>query len=191
MAWYYILFFFVLAFFLLKTVITLIFGDTDIDFDADGDVDFDVSSMFSFKGALHFLLGFSTYLSATARFSSACSSDETFQFTWIHFLIATVIGFVFMYGLFKLYTLMMKFNHYNSSNFDVNGYTCSVLINNGLIDIDTPDKELGGHGHAYLYTVLVNTEVGSRKINILSDNGNLAIGSEHKIYRNEDGEYYI
>ena len=77
---------------------------------------------------------------------------------------------------------MMKLNHFNSNNIDVNNYNCSILINNGIVDND--NKIFG-------YTVLVNTEVGSRKISVLSDKNNLAIGSEHKIYKNEQGIYYI
>ena len=78
MEWYNILFFVTLAFFIIKTIISFVFGDIDIDFDADGDVDFDVSSMLSFKGILHFLLGFSTYLAALARFNNVQTFHRIF-----------------------------------------------------------------------------------------------------------------
>lgn len=180
MEWYNILFFCVLIFFIVKTLITVIFGDIDIDFDFDGDIDFDISSMFSFKGILHFLLGFSSYLAIIAKFYS--TPGVLYQFQWYHYVIAFCIGIIFMVVLFDLYKLMMKLNHFNSNNIDVNNYNCSILIDNGIVDND--NKIFG-------YTVLVNTEVGSRKISVLSDKNNLAIGSEHKIYKNEQGIYYI
>lgn len=192
MAWYYILFLFVLSFFLIKMILTLTIGDSDIDvdFDADGDVDFDLSSMFSFKGALHFLLGFSSYLAAIAHFNSTTAAlNEIYQFTIADYIIAIVIGIIFTYILFQLYKLMMKFNHYNNQNIDVNNYTCTILISNGLTDV--PGEAGKSHAHMYSYTVLVNTEIGSRKINVLSPKSNLEIGSEHKIYKNVQGIYYI
>ena len=131
MAWYYILFFSVCTFFIVKTVFSWVFGDTEVDFDADGDIDFDVSSMLSFKGILHFLLGFSTYLAATARFDRAYDAATTYQFTWIHYAYASVIGVVFMIVLWRLYKLMMKLNHGNQSNVNLCGCTCTVLTNLG------------------------------------------------------------
>ena len=188
MAWYYILFFTVFAFFIIKMILTLVLGDTDIDvdFDADGDIDFDLSTVFSFKGVLHFLLGFSSYLSAIAKFKT-----DFISFNFNDYIVAVSVGILFMYGLFYLYKLMMKLNHYNSENIDINNYMCTILINNGLVDTDTPASDHSGHDHAYSYTVLVNTEVGSRKITLLSQHENLPIGSEHKIYKNVYGIYYI
>ena len=185
MAWYNILFFAVLIFFVLKLVLTLFFGDTDVDFDADGDIDFDLSSLFSFKGVLHSLLGFSTYLASVAHFdNTSIGFDESYNFSIGNYILAVVIGLIFSVVLFYLYKLMMKLNHYNDQNLDVNGYKCTILISNGIVD--TQD-----HNHAYSYTVLVNTEVGSRKINVLSNKKNLEIGSEHKILMNEQGIYFI
>ena len=180
MAWYYILFYITLIFFVVKTIITLSFGDTDIDFDADGDVDFDVSSMFSFKGILHFLFGFSTYLSLIAKFDTDVS--VTGNLSWIHYVIGIIVGIIFMCGLYMLYRLMMKFNHYDINNLDVYNYPCTILINNGLSD---------SNNNTYSYTVLINTEAGSRKINVISDKPNLKIGGEYKIYKNNQGIYYI
>lgn len=142
MAWYYILFFSVLAFFLIKTVLSWLFGETDIDFDADGDIDFDVSSMLSFKGLLHFLLGFSTYLAATARFDRTYDALGIYHFTFVHYLIAAGMGIAFMIMLWYLYQMMMKLNHGNQINIDLTGYSCSVLtnLNNGryVVIVKTP-----------------------------------------------------
>ncbi len=62
MAWYTILFITVMSLFIIKLAISLFAGDIDIDIDFDGDSDFDTSSAFSFKGLIHFLMGFSSYL---------------------------------------------------------------------------------------------------------------------------------
>ena len=99
MCWFYILFFFTLGIFVLKTLLTIMFGDTDIDFDTDGDVDFDVSSVFSFKGILHFLLGFSSFLSITGWVNKITT------FSIYHYVIAFIIGVIFMFGLYYIYVL--------------------------------------------------------------------------------------
>ena len=44
--------------FLLQFVISIFFGGLDIDVDGDTNVDFDLGSLFSFKGLIHFLIGF-------------------------------------------------------------------------------------------------------------------------------------
>ena len=107
MAWYYILFFSVVAFFIIKTILSWMFGDVDVDFDADGDIDFDISSMISFKGVLHFLLGFSTYLAATARFDRTYDALGTYQFTAWHFVIASIINTVTVLNTIAFYSIIM------------------------------------------------------------------------------------
>lgn len=178
MTWYYLLFFICLGIFLLKTLISIFFGDIDLDVDFDGDTDFDTSTLFSFKGILHFLLGFSTYLVGIARLNVNSATD--FEFAWYHYLIATFVGFLLMIMLYYSYKLMMKFNHYSDSKLNLTNYTCSILNYNGKVDNDI-----------HSYTVLVNTEQGSQKINIISNNGKLANGSSHIIKMNEQGIYYI
>lgn len=179
MSWYYILFFVVFCFFLIKTIITLVFGDIDVDFDLDGDIDFDVSSMFSFKGILHFLLGFSTYLSLIAKFNEV--NNETYHFSIIHYLIAIFIGIIFCIALFYLYKLMMKLNHNSDNIMSLNNYNATVLINNGY---DTSNN-------LTIYTVNVLTESGIRKINVYSEKPNLKIGENYKIYVDEKNRYFI
>lgn len=169
MSWYIILFLTCLCFFIIKTLISFFAGDTDIDFDVDGDIDFDISTLFSFKGILHFLLGFSSFLTVEEKFGEV-SSMSTY-----HYLIAIVIGLIFTICLFYLYKLMMKLNHSNSNEIDINGCKCSILTN--LND-----------GH---YKVLVHTPVGLLEKIITSNDHNLKIGSEHKISKNEQGIYYI
>ena len=176
--WLYI-FVVTFIFVFIKTVASFIIGDIDVDFDADGDVDFDISSMLSFKGILHFLLGISTYLSLIAKLNTSnFGFDTCYNYQWYHYVIGIFIGMIFMFALFKLYQLMMKFNHYNNKNPDFNNCNCSILINNG-------------NG---IYTVLAKTPLGTYKINAKSTGlvDNLEIGNEYKlIYDNNSKEYFL
>lgn len=175
---WYIVFFVAFAFFIIKTIISLCLGDVDVDFDSDGDVDFDLSSMFSFKGILHFILGISTYMSIIAKFDPGYTGYGYYNYTWYHYLIGIGIGFLFMFLLFKLYQLMMKLNHSNTKNPNFDNCDCSILINNG-----------GGS-----YTVLVRTPLGTYKINARANGliDNLKIGDEYKvIYHKDYKEYFL
>ena len=68
MEWYYILGIISYGIFIVQFILSnLGFGDTDIDIDLDGDIDFDVSDLLSFKGLIHFLMGFSGWLSLKQR----------------------------------------------------------------------------------------------------------------------------
>ena len=170
MSWYFILFWVCFCFFILKTLISFFAGDTDIDFDADGDIDFDVSTLFSFKGVMHFLLGFSSFLSLVAKFSEAAS------LSWYHYLIAIGVGFIFMVGLFYLYKLMMKLNHGNSDEVNIDGCKCAILTNLG----------------DGFYKVLIYTPAGilDRAIKSYEGQTDLKIGGEYKITK-VDGKPYI
>ena len=171
MDWYYILFFIVLAIFLFKTIVSLIAGDIDVDFDLDGDIDFDISSMFSFKGILHFLLGFSSYLSLIGYFYSNT------KIIFVDYAIAIIVGFAFMIGLYYLYKLMMKFNHINHDNPDFSGMDCTVLTNLG-------------NGS---YVVMINTPQGSFKktMNHMNNNKDISVGSQLRIAKDMSNNEYI
>lgn len=170
MSWFYILFFVVLTIFVIKTLLSTIFGDTDIDFDVDGDVDFDVSSMLSFKGILHFLIGFSSYLSITGYVNNANT------FSVFHYVIAFIIGVIFMIGLFYIYRLMIKLNHHNVDNPNFNGCTATVLA----------DYDNGWHD------VLIKTYQGTlkRKLHQYDSHSTFKVGDEC-IVRRINGQYYL
>lgn len=77
--------------FLLQFVISVFFGDLDMDVDGDANADFDLGSLFSFKGLVHFLIGFGwtrvlfdgdrgrcmPWLCWWARCSCSCCSTRT------------------------------------------------------------------------------------------------------------------
>lgn len=50
--------------FLLQFILSIFFGsmDTDIDVNADGNADIDMSSVLSFKGLIHFCMGFGWFM---------------------------------------------------------------------------------------------------------------------------------
>lgn len=58
---YFYIAIFLTGLFIVQTVLSIIFGglDTDLDIDGDGSVDLDISGIISFKGLLHFGIGFS------------------------------------------------------------------------------------------------------------------------------------
>jgi hypothetical protein len=62
MTWYEIVLVASSAFFVLSTVGSLLFGGMDVDLDADVDAGTLLSDIFSFKGLVHFAIGFSLVL---------------------------------------------------------------------------------------------------------------------------------
>jgi hypothetical protein len=95
MAWYEIILIASSALFLLTTIGSLIFGE--IEFDADLDVDSDgflLSDVVSFKGLLHFVLGFSLTLTLMQEVSFRTVG------------IAVLVGSVFVFVLYYLYKLV-------------------------------------------------------------------------------------
>lgn len=170
MSWFYILFGIVLGIFIIKTLISTVFGDMDIDFDVDGDIDFDVSSMLSFKGILHFLLGFSSYLSIFGYV------NHVTHFSFIHYIIAFIVGIIFMIGLYYLYKLVIKLNHHNEDNPNFDGCNATVLTsyNNGW------------------YDVLIMTYQGTlkRKLQQYDNYSTFKIGDECTI-RRVNGQYFL
>jgi hypothetical protein len=163
----------------LKTIVSWIFGDIDIDLDVDGDMDFDVSSVLSFKGVLHFLIGFSAYLSSIAYFSNINQTtiNDAYQFTILEYVIATIVGIIFMSLLWYVYKFMMKLNHSTQNNPDFNECSCSVLTNIG-------------NG---LYVVLIKTPLGMYKKTFrhISNKNDISIGMKLKIIKNTDGNFVL
>ena len=173
MAWYYILFLILLVYFVIKTVLVWFLGDFDIDFDADGDVDFDFTSLLSFKGIMHFLLGFSGYLSAVARLCSDYSGQAVASFSPLQYAIATGVGFALMIALWYMYKMMMKLTHVPDDP-KIVGRKCIVTLNRG-------------NGE---YVVGVQTPQGTFTREVISNDENIPLGSERTVKWSEDGDRY-
>lgn len=96
MEWYYILGIISYGIFLIQFILSFIGGETDIDIDFDGELDFSMSDIVSFKGLIHFLMGFSGWIIVTR------------EFTIINVLFACIIGFLFVLILYYIYKLAIS-----------------------------------------------------------------------------------
>ena len=163
MAWYTILFITVASLFIVKLAISLFAGDIDMDVDFDGDSDFDTSSAFSFKGALHFLLGFSSYLLMRAHTSTINIVDGKVQFSAGDFIWAFIVGVLVMVALFYAYKLALKANNSTKDPED--------LIDNakGTIYINL------GNGS---YSVQAHTPAGTTNVTAFYSGDELEVGTE-------------
>lgn len=102
--WYYILGIISYGIFLIQFILSFIFGDFDIDIDFDNELDFDSNSLLSFKGLIHFLMGFSGWLMLIGKV------------TLIHIIIGIIFGIIFVILLYYIYKLCMKFNSQRTIN---------------------------------------------------------------------------
>lgn len=163
MAWYTYLFIVTMSLFIIKLVISLFAGDMDLDVDFDGDSDFDTSSAFSFKGVLHFLLGFSSYLFMRAHTSTVNIVGDSVQFTYLDFIFAVITGIILMLILFYAYKLALKANNSTKNPED--------LIDNakGIIYINL------GNGS---YSVQVHTPAGTTNVTAFYSGDELEPGTE-------------
>lgn len=97
MEWYYILGIISYSIFIVQFCLSFVGGETELDVDFDGDMDFSFSDLISFKGLIHFLMGFSGWLMVTR------------EINFFTILIACVIGFFFVLVLYFIYKLAMEF----------------------------------------------------------------------------------
>lgn len=86
---------FVYSLFIVRFILSWIGGDFEIDSDAD----LDISDVVSFKGLTHFMMGLSGWLSVKSLVSTV---------QWYDYIIAVVIGCIFVVMLYYVYKLMLK-----------------------------------------------------------------------------------
>ena len=79
-------------------IIRFILSWIGADFDIDADVD--ISDVVSFKGFTHFLMGFSGWLSV--------KSYTTHNVMWYDYLIALILGVIFVILLYFVYKLLIS-----------------------------------------------------------------------------------
>lgn len=98
MAWYVIVLIVSSGFLLLTTIGSLFFGDMDVDMDTDLDLDsrFLLSDVISFKGLIHFTIGFSLTLTLMKGV------------TPLSLTIGVIAGIVFVLVLYFLYKLVYE-----------------------------------------------------------------------------------
>lgn len=115
-----------LAQFILSMVIGELGADTDVDLDADGIGDLNLSDLFSFKGLLHFGIGFSWTMWFTRDMPNKAASVA----------ISVLIGVVFMIVLFLTYWLAGKLKNdpRQESGSDLVGRTAEIYLSEGPRD---------------------------------------------------------
>lgn len=98
--------------FLLQFILSIFFGsmDTDIDVNADGNADIDMSSVLSFKGLIHFCMGFGWFM-------YLCQPP----YIVLHYLGAVISGSFFIFVLAWIYKLCYKLKQENKGSPDKPG----------------------------------------------------------------------
>ena len=124
--------------FILRFILSWIGGD----FELDADADFDLGDVVSFKGATHFLMGLTGWLSA--------KNLITHNVQWYDYLIGFVIGIIMIIVLFYAYKLMMNLESKPRvlSGKDLIGHEAKVYL------VQSGDK----------YIITVNNGVGTQEV---------------------------
>ena len=119
--------------FIIRFILSWVGGDFDLDMDTD---DVDLGDIVSFKGITHFLMGFFGWLST--------KSFTTHNIMWYDYLIAFVLGVIFVIILYYVYKFLMKLENKPQvlSGKDLIGSTAKVYLTSSTIDADTLFKYL-------------------------------------------------
>jgi len=119
MEWYVIVLIVSAGLFVITTLGSLFFGNLDIDANADLDLgsDFLLSDLISFKGLIHFTIGFSLSLTIMEEFSVKSS------------IVGGVTGIVFVLVLYYLYKfLFKKLQHNIKYTYEINDMEAEVYF---------------------------------------------------------------
>ena len=153
--------------FLLQFIMSVFFGGLDIDVDGDANADFDIGSFFSFKGMVHFLIGFGWT-------KVLLHGDE-----WHTYAIAVVVGLVFMFALFYTYVLAFRLQNLRKPEapYALVGRVGRVYINEG-------------DGR---YTIFVERDGADRELDVVSESGRTDYKTDERvsIVRYDQTRYYI
>ena len=139
---YYTIAAIIYSIFIIRFILSWVGGDFDVETDVD------VSDVVSFKGLTHFLMGFSGWLSV--------KSFTTHNVMWYDYLIAFVLGVIFVIILYYVYKFLMKLENKPQilSGKDLIGSTAKVYLVLSTIDADTLFK----------YIITVDNGIGTIEI---------------------------
>lgn len=139
---YYTITAIIYSIFIIRFILSWVGGDFDVETDVD------VSDVVSFKGLTHFLMGFSGWLSV--------KSFTTHNVVWYDYLIAFVLGVIFVIILYYVYKFLMKLENKPQvlSGKDLIGSTAKVYLVLSIIDADTLFK----------YIITVDNGIGTVEI---------------------------
>lgn len=153
--------------FLMQFIMSVFFGGLDIDVDGDANADFDLGSFFSFKGMVHFLIGFG--------WTKVLFPDDG----WYTFAIAVVVGLVFMIALFYSYLLAFRLQNLRKPE------RADALVGRvGCIYINEGDGR---------YTIFVERDGAERELDVVSESGRTDYKTDERvtIERYAQNKYYI
>ena len=157
--------------FLIQFIISMCGGtdlDTDIDFDGDGFSDLSWGDIFSFKGIIHFLMGFAGWLSL---------SSYTGTVAWYDYFIAFALGIVFVIVLMYVGILLLRLKH------EPTGQTAQdYLGHKGIVTIVSEEENV--------YYIAMQDFCGY-ELKVYSTGDKYKLGDEVIINSFNDGKYYI
>ena len=134
----------VYSIFLIRIFLSWLVGDFDID------ADLDVGDIISFKGFIHFMMGFSGWMSAKGYITNSIE--------WYDYLIALAIGIIFVIMLYYAYKFTFKLEHKPEilSGKDLIGYPARIYLYTGKKD------------NKYFYEITVNNGIGTTEVTAVS-----------------------
>lgn len=160
--------------FLLQFILSIFVGnmDTDIDVNADGNTDIDMSSVLSFKGLIHFCMGFGWFMFLCRPPYSA-----------LQYLGAFLSGVFFVFILTWIYKLCYKLKQENKpeQGQDLIGRSCVIYNRCG---------ESGKERSEYVVSITING--AQRELTVKSINrNNYQEGDTLILKEYKEGIYYI
>lgn len=157
----------VYSLFVVRFILSWIAGD----FELDADMDLDLSDIVTFKGALHFLMGLSGWLSVKSLVSNV---------QWYDYLIGFIMGLIFIVILFFVYKIMYELESIPKILFgkDLIGKSATIYL------------KKHNDGEFFHYIVTTNNGIGTTEVSGISKkefkNGDIVILSDYK-----DGYYTL
>lgn len=177
MVWYTILFITVFVLFVVKMILSWTVGDLEMDVDLDGIDDFDISSAFSFKGILHFLLGASSYLFLRANMQNIDKINGVAQFSIMDYMWATLCGVVLFFVLFWAYKLAIKANATPKLPQDcLNNCKGKIYLNLGNGQYSVEAHTIAGTTNVTAFYLEDNLEPGT-EVTLTKDGNNILINT--------------
>lgn len=148
--------------FVIQFILSIFFGDMDVD----TDVDADLSSVVSFKGLTHFGIGFGwyMYLAGNTEFQS--------------YAVAVLVGLLFVFAVWFLYKKAYRLQQANPSENteQLVGRECTIYFR----------QESGK------YTVQTRKDGAMREVDVVSESGKTyQTGDKAVISTYKDGTLYI